>query len=833
METLINPSRHNLPTPLSAFIGREREIAEVKQYLSAHRLVTLTGAGGSGKTRLSSKVAGELSEEFEHGISFVELASISDPALVPETIASTLNIREQPGQSLMDVLISHLSQRDILLVIDNCEHLVSACAQFAEAVLQKCPDLKILATSREALGITGEIVWSVPPLSLPVQQPWTSPVSAQDALRRYEESESVQLFVTRAKANSPGFQLTTENGAWVAEICRRLDGMPLALELAAARVRSLTVQQIAQRLNDRFRLLTGGSRTAPLRQQTLESAIDWSYILLSPAEQKVLQRLSVFAGGATLEAAETVCAGDGVETVDVLDVLSRLVDKSLVMAIRLEDGEMRYRLLETIRQYASQKLIESGEADESKNRYLAYFVEWVEKENSNRTLWLERYETEHDNLRAALDWSLTSEDRVYLGLRLVERLGWFWNARGYFSEGRAQVAAVLKKTKPHDRSELRAKVLYLAGVLAFYQTDYPVSRALAEESLSIYRELGAEGRLGLANALINLGDMWRQVGSYEKAFSHLEEGLRLMRELNDLNGLVSAFWQLGYYAVSMSDYRQAEQYFTEALSLARQKDDQFDTAVILSGLAECAVRQGNYGGAEVFEKESLMLRKIHGEKWGIAVSMGNFAWIAIHQNDLGKAGTLLLESLALRREIEDVGGMAWCLEKLAKINILNAQKKSSMQSLEYFRRAVRLFGAAVKLRTPVGSVIDAVDRPDYERMISSLRTSLGQEAFEAAWNEGQAMSLELAIEYALAEPAAAEIEVTLKEKFGGLTERERETAALIAQGKSNRAIAKAMTVDVKTIETYVTRILNKLGFVSRVQIATWMIEKGFDKKESQ
>src|SRR5258706_149812 len=326
----------NLPTPLSTFIGRGHEITEVKQLLSAHRLVTITGAGGSGKTRLSLKVAGELYGEFEHGIWFVELASIIDPALVPQTIATSLNIREQSGRSLMDVLIDHLSASDMLLVIDNCEHLVSACAQFAETILQKCPELKILATSREALGITGEIVWTVPPLSLPMQQPWTNPASAQDALSHYEESESVQLFVARAMANSSEFQLTVENGAWVAEICRHLDGMPLAIELAAARVRSLSVQQIAQRLDDRFHLLTSGSRTAPHRQQTLESAIDWSYALLPPSEQKVLQRLSVFAGGATLDAAEAVCTSDGVELAQVLDILSHLVDKSLVKATKPE-----------------------------------------------------------------------------------------------------------------------------------------------------------------------------------------------------------------------------------------------------------------------------------------------------------------------------------------------------------------------------------------------------------------------------------------------------------------------------------------------------------------
>src|SRR5688572_2599279 len=334
-----NQIPHNLPSPLSVFIGRESEISEVKKLLSTHRLVTLSGPGGCGKTRLALKVSHELLEEFSDGIWFVELASIFDPALVPQTIGSTFNIRELSGQSLIDALVNFLSGREILLVIDNCEHLITVCAQFAETILQKCPDLKILVTSREVLGITGEVAWRVPPLSLPGQQPWINPASAQDALHLYQDSESVQLFVVRAMATSPEFQLTAENGAWVAEICRHLDGMPLAIELAAARVRSLSVQQIEKRLDDRFHLLTGGSRTAPPRQQTLMSTLDWSYALLSATEQKVLQRFSVFVSGATLEAAEWVCAGKEIKSVDVLDTLSHLVDKSLVMADKLGRGE--------------------------------------------------------------------------------------------------------------------------------------------------------------------------------------------------------------------------------------------------------------------------------------------------------------------------------------------------------------------------------------------------------------------------------------------------------------------------------------------------------------
>ncbi len=346
---------NNLITPISSFIGREKDIAGVKQWLRDYRLVTLTGPGGCGKTRLAIRVASELTTAHEHGIWMVEFASLSDPALIPQAVASVLGVREYPGAALSQILVDFLSSRRSLLVFDNCEHLVSDIANLADNLLRFCPNLSILATSREELGIPGEAIWGVPPLSLPIQQPWTDPAGAAQTVASYLKSESVQLFLARVAAVSPGFTLTIENGPWVAEICRHLDGMPLAIELAAARVRSLSVQQISERLDDRFNLLTAGSRTAPLRQQTLAATLDWSYALLSEAERRVLQRLSVFAGGAGLEAAEAVCNCECVKPDEILDVLSHLVDKSLVVTDQ-NSAETRYRLLETIRQYAREKL---------------------------------------------------------------------------------------------------------------------------------------------------------------------------------------------------------------------------------------------------------------------------------------------------------------------------------------------------------------------------------------------------------------------------------------------------------------------------------------------
>ena len=393
---------HNLPLEFSSFVGREKELAEVKRLLESTRLLTLTGSGGCGKTRLALAAASELVEGFEDGVWLVELASLADPSLVPQSVAFTLGIREQPGRSPTEALSDYLGSRKVLLLLDNCEHLVEACAELAEALLHSCPELRVLATSREALGITGEVAWLVPSLSLPDLRR----LPAVEGLPRYE---SARLFVERA-AVKPTFALTEQNAVAVTQVCYRLDGIPLAIELAAARAKVLPVEQIADRLNDSFRLLAAGSRTAMPRHRTLHATMDWSRELLSWAERSLFHRLSVFAGGFSLEAAESVCIGGDVERDEVLGLLSRLVDKSLVVA-REEDGETRYRLLETIRQYGREKLDGSEEESEAGRRHAGFFVGLAEKaerelNGPDQARWLTRLETEHDNIRAALSWSL-------------------------------------------------------------------------------------------------------------------------------------------------------------------------------------------------------------------------------------------------------------------------------------------------------------------------------------------------------------------------------------------------------------------------------------------
>jgi non-specific serine/threonine protein kinase len=627
---------------------------------------------------------------------------------------------------------------------------------------------------------------------------------------------------------SPSFELTAENGMWITEICRRLDGMPLAIELAAARVRALSVKQIAGHLDDRFHLLTSGSRTAPLRHQTLEAALDWSYALLSEVEQKVLQRLSVFAGGWMLEAAEVVCAGEGVEEAEVLDVLSQLIDKSLVVADKPND-EARYNFLETIRQYGHEKLVEAGGTNEIKDKHLSYYRQWVGNATPHllgpeQFGWLSRFETEHPNICAALEWCQLAPNGADQGVPLAAEMGYFWKLRGYHTEGRMWLSAVLAHKDAQHRTITRAQALHRAAVLAFFQSDYSVVRTLAEQSLAISRELGAAGRLEVANALEILAEAATETGDYATAPELYEQALTLYREVGDLVGIGDTLKMLGWQAMRTGDYQRAESQLEEGLIACRQSGDLRQITSALAGLGELAVRRGQYERASAFLRESLEIGRRSGEKWGIAIALGSLGWLALNQGDLKEMNRLLGESLQVRLETGDKSGIAWCLEKLAEASSLRSR----------FRPAAIIFGAASALRATVGSAMDAADRPAYEHTRAKIRAGLGEHAFAAAWAKGSALTVKVAVDYALSEPAMPGAESTreTKEAFGGLTRREREVAVWIAKGKSNREIARAMTVGVRTIETYVTRILNKLGFDSRVQIATWTIEKGFGERSA-
>jgi non-specific serine/threonine protein kinase len=480
----------------------------------------------------------------------------------------------------------------------------------------------------------------------------------------------------------------------------------------------------------------------------------------------------------------------------------------------------RYRLLETIRQYALEKLDASGEMEAAKNRHLDFFIHWAEAAEphlgaSEQLLWLEIYEAEHDNLRAALDWCKADKSRANEGLRLVNACSRFWRLRGYLSEGRTHIANALAQLQDQNGTEARARALFWSASLAYLQSDYPATRLWGEQSLAIWRELALPNKSKLADTLDLLGELATEEGDYATAPSYFQEALEKFREMKDPRGIGDMLMQLGWAYMRMGKYEEVAPLMEEALVLFREIGHPSLLGFALAGLGELAIRQGQYERATKFLEESLAIRKQHGHKWGVGATLGALGWIALQQHDLRRMKDFLGESLAVRIEIGDQGGIAWCLEKLAEAKHGQSQ----------FDDAAKIFGHAEALRVPLGSVIDPADQPEYSRIISVLESSLGKAAFTTLWAEGAAMQLEEVVDCALSEPAKQSTRAE-KEKFGGLTAREREVAALIAQGKSNREIAETMIVGTKTVETYVTRILNKLGFDSRVQIATWAVERG-------
>jgi predicted ATPase/class 3 adenylate cyclase len=764
LDTLPN----NLPVQLTSFVGREREMEEVKRLLSQARLVTLLGPGGTGKTRLSLQVAAELLDAFADGVWLVELAPLADPQLVPQTVATVLGVREEPGQPLLTTLATHLRDKQALLVLDNCEHLVAASAQAAEALLRGCPRLRLLASSREALGIGGETSFPVPPLSLPDAQHLPS----IDSLTQYE---AVRLFLDRAMAVLPAFAATNQNAPALAQVCHRLDGIPLAIELAAARVKVLSVEQIAVRLDDRFRLLTGGSRTAQRRQQTLRAAIDWSYDLLSEPERTLLRRLAVFAGGWTLEAAETVCADEGLAGDEVLDLLAQLVDKSLVMV----GEEVRYRLLETIRQYAQEKLVEAGEAEEVRGRHLEVFAKLAEQVEPDLAVRLMRLETEHDNLRAALEWCRSGQESAEMGQRLGAALGPFWYARGYWHEGRAQLEAVLAREAAAGRTAARATALLWAGNLARLQGDDAAARVLYEESLAINRELG--NRRGIAGSLWGLGIRALYQGELATARALYEESLAIYRELGNkeditgaLNGLGEVFWRQGAYEA-------ARVLFEESLEITRTLGNAGDIAWAHFWLGNVAMSLGDTAAARAHLEENLALQKKLGEKQGIGWALNSLGLLARYQKNYAMARTRFEEGLTINRALESKLGIAWSLNGLGYVFWRQGEPVQAMVMYrEFFAEfantgdkrcvamgleclaemagtqgqpvlAARLFGAAETLREANGEPLWPVERSEYERNVAAVRAQLSEAGFAATWAEGRAMTLGEAVAYALRE----------------------------------------------------------------------------------
>ncbi|HEV7867469.1 MAG TPA: AAA family ATPase, partial [Chthoniobacteraceae bacterium] len=553
--------RNNLPQHLTPLIGRESELTEVKSLLETTSLLTLLGAGGMGKTRFSLEVAAALLDRFKDGVWFIELAPVSDPALVTRTVAEVLGVHEEAGRPLLDTFLEFLRRRNLLLVIDNCEHLVESCARFAAAALSASSGLRILASSREPLDIAGELKWRMPPLPTP-------DAAARESGDQLMQYSAVRLFVARAAFASPSFRLTAENSAAVARICRQLDGIPLALELAAARVKALRVEQIAERLDDRFQLLTGGNRTALPRQQTLRSTIDWSHDLLNDSERVLLRRLSVFAGGWTLESAEAVCAGEGIESGEVLDLLTRLVDKSLVVHDD-KAAEPRFRMLETIRQYSREKLGAANEEGRTRDRHLAFFADQAGAfephfYHPDQMLWYARADVELDNFRAALDHSLTAA-RVRAGMHVVLGLHRYWVARVYWREANEWLKRLLAIPEG-EQTPLRARTIFVAGHITNYFDPVQAS-VFAEDSLRLSRTL--DYKEGIINALWLIGWL-RQPMLDGTAVPYFEECIRLARETGYTWGAMHAYAWYGMYLIGIGHYEAAKPALREGIVQAER-----------------------------------------------------------------------------------------------------------------------------------------------------------------------------------------------------------------------------------------------------------------------
>ena len=690
---------NNLPEQLSSFIGREREMAEVKRLLGSTRLLTLTGMGGTGKTRLSLQVAADVLDTFSDGVWLVEFGTIADAALVVETVAAALDLRQEADRPLATTLTNFLRARSLLLVLDNCEHVVAACARLAETLLRACPKLRILASSREPLGVVGETAWPVPALSLPAH--WREIVAGPDAIERLTQFEAVRLFVERATIARPAFQLSNDSVHLVAQICWRLDGIALAIELAAARIRVLTLQQIVERLDDRFHLLTTGSRNAVPRQQTLRSLIDWSHDLLSDPERRLFRRLSVFARGRTLESIEGVCAGEGVEAWDIVDLLTQLVDKSLVYVEKTPEHGARYFILESIWDYANEKLIEAGESEIFRIRHLDFFLKFAEDaapkiRGPQQLEWLGRVEQESYNLRYAVDAATELPGQVPKGLRLLAAMQRFIEVRGLFKEARESFVAVLTHRAAAPRDAIRASALAAAGRLAWVADDMLATSMLHEEALAIFRELG--DAWGTACELTDLGSHALDGGDLPRARTLLDEAAALAAPLADPRLTAHVQKVRGVLAAADGDFARALALEEEAIALYRREGDIWLTIIVAWGVGVNAAVLGHFDTARAHLAECLQVGLDLGNRWGASYPLEAFAHLAVAERQ--------------------------------------------------YDRAARLFGAAEAQRIRAGLVPQAADHPALRAIIAAA-PDFTSPALDAARREGRTLGLDAATALAL------------------------------------------------------------------------------------
>jgi predicted ATPase/class 3 adenylate cyclase len=716
--------RTNLQLEVTSFIGREREIAQAISMLDRSSLLTLTGPGGVGKTRIGLRLARQLLDQFEDGTWVVECGALTASGLLLPSVISTIGLPEPAGRSLLSAIVDHLKGKHLLLVLDDCDPVLSAGAELAEALVRSCSNVRILITSREALGVPGEAILPIASLAMPEagSSGGAAELGAIDACR---------LFVERARAVQPAFYLTDQNGPAIAQLCRRLDGIPLAIELAAARVRTLPVEQIATRLDDRFRLLAGGSRTSVARHQTLRATIDWSYDLLTEPERAVLRRLSVFAGGASLEAAESVCAGDPVDSFEALDILGRLVEKSLVlMDPRL--SEARFRLLETVRDYARGRLVEAGEGEAAQRRHRDWYLTLVDRASPaffhgpEPVDWLRRLDQEHEDLRAALEWCLDQPGESQAGLRIAAGLWRYWEIRGHLTEGRGWLERMLEAVG-NDTSALRADALTGAANLAFMQGDFHAASAFHTASLELHRELGDPQ--SVAYAANNLANTAVQLGDHARARSLYEEAISLTAALGDVRGAVFGSINLADVAAREGDLDEARSLHERSLTTIRELGDHWTEAFALDTFGRATSRAGDREAARSLHVEALAILEELGDRRGVARVLTHLAELALSDDDGPRARDLFRRSLAIRQDLGDMPGLASAMEGLA-----------SAVAGDDAEAAARLHGAAESLREAIRAMLPPQAAMTHDQHLAELEARLGTERFEASRHAGRLMT---------------------------------------------------------------------------------------------
>jgi len=854
----IGADAHNIPRPLTSFVGREREIADVQRILDCAPLLTLTGTGGVGKTRLGHEVAASLLDRYEDGVWLVELATVIDPVQVPRAVADVLGVREGPQQPTTAALVTALRLKHLLLVLDNCELTAAACAELADVLLRACPGIRILATSRQPLGMAGETTFRVPSLGLPPLRDDLLPLEPSEGAalevgtdtRRHAEmsgvvaqSEAVHLFVERARAVVPTFALTGRTIEAVETICRRLDGIPLAIELAAVRIEVLCPGQIAARLDDRFRLLSSGSATALPRYRTLRAMIDWSHDLLNERERLLFRRLAVFAGGWTLEAAERVCAGDGLDSEDVLDLLSGLVTKSMVATVK-DAEESRYRFLESIRVYAEERLQDSAEADLLAERHRDWalaLAELAEPElvGPNQAAWLHRLDRERDNLLAAQRWAIAQDDETIL--RFGAALWRFWYERADAAEAHWTIDGIGSSARRAEPSLVVARALHGAAALAGMLSEYETCRTLLGDGLAIARQLDDHGIL--ATLLDSLGRQAFIVRRHSEARPLLNEAVTLFRALDDRPGLTRALSHLGFLEYLEGRQTEARATYQEGLRLARQDGDLGEVAELLDNLGRTSQAAGDLEAAVgAYQEAQSIWRKADQGNW-LAMALNNLGGVEALRGELVAARAHLREALVLSRRTGNRRRQAFTLAAAAILAAVEGQP----------RHAVRLHGAATVAMAELGA---SLEQPAYAPFVPHLnwaRHTIGSSEDSRASDEGRALPLAQAVEECLAwlaEPSqgrrtglqdhASEPDapkdvtpiLSMAPPSTGpvsLSPREREVATLVAQGRTNRQIAQELVITEGTAASHVKHILARLTLDSRVQIATWAIEHGLHR----